>query len=207
MTTHLRLVEPCNENRSVAPPVRPANAELRQREYLTSAEIVKLMKAARDGRYGQRDATLILIAFRHGLRASEICDLEWSQVEFSLSASLHVRRAKNGKPSVHPLRGDEIRALRDLRRQFPDSGFVFATERGGPFTPDAVNRLVKRIGERAGFAFLVHAHMLRHGCGYALANAGHDTRAIQDWLGHRSIQHTVRYTELAPTRFKNFWRD
>ena len=204
MSAHLRLVDPRNEIRSV--PSRPANAELRTREYLTPAEVERLIKAARDGRYGDRDATLILIAFRHGLRASEICDLEWSQVEFGRSASLHVRRAKNGKPSVHPLRGDEIRALRQLRRQFPESGFVFATERGGPFTPDAVNRLIKRIGERAGFDFMVHAHMLRHGCGYALANAGHDTRAIQDWLGHRSIQHTVRYTELAPDRFKNFWR-
>ena len=204
MTAHLRIVRPRNENRSV--PTRPANSDLRQREYLTEAEVEKLMKAAKQGRYAHRDATLILIAFRHGLRASEICDLDWSQVEFGRSASLHVRRAKNGKPSVHPLRGDEIRALRELRRLFPDSGFVFATERGGPFTPDAVNRLIKRIGERAGFDFQVHAHMLRHGCGYALANAGHDTRAIQDWLGHRSIQHTVRYTELAPTRFKNFWR-
>ena len=205
MASHLRLVGPSNVFRSV--PVRPANSELRRREYLTEAEVGKLIKAARDGRYAHRDATLILIAFRHGLRASEICDLDWSQVEFGRSASLHVRRAKNGKPSVHPLRGDEIRALRELRRRFPDSGFVFATERAGPFTPDAVNRLIKRIGERAGFEFLVHAHMLRHGCGYALANAGHDTRAIQDWLGHRSIQHTVRYTELAPTRFKDFWRD
>ena len=211
----LVLVTPSNENRSVradlvvttrAMPTRPANVELRTREYLTPAEVEKLIKTARDGRYGDRDATLILIAFRHGLRASEICDLEWSQVEFSRTASLHVRRAKNGKPSVHPLRGDEIRALRELRRQFPDSGFVFATERGGPFTPDAVNRLIKRIGERTGFDFQVHAHMLRHGCGYALANAGHDTRAIQDWLGHRSITHTVRYTELAPSRFKDFWR-
>jgi site-specific recombinase XerD len=95
----------------------------------------------------------------------------------------------------------------ELRRQFPDSGFVFATERGGPFTADAVNRLIKRIGERARMPFQVHAHMLRQGCGYALANAGHDTRAIQDWLGHRSIQHTVRYTELSPTRFKDFWRN
>jgi type 1 fimbriae regulatory protein FimB/type 1 fimbriae regulatory protein FimE len=112
------------------------------------------------------------------LRAAEICDLEWSQVEFGRSASLHVRRVKNGKPSVHPLRGDEIRSLRELRRQFPD--FVFATERGGPFTTDAVNRLINRIGDRAGFAFPVHAHMLRHGCGYALANEGHDTRAIQE---------------------------
>jgi integrase len=205
MSAQLRLVRPSNKNRSV--PNRPANSEIRTREYLTPKEVDRLIKTARDGRYRHRDATLILIAFRHGLRASEICDLEWSQIEFGRSASLHVRRAKNGKPSVHPLRGEEIRALRELRRQFPDSGFVFATERGGPFTPDAINRHIKRIGERAGFDFLVHAHMLRHGCGYALANAGHDTRAIQDWLGHRSIQHTVRYTELAPTRFRGFWRD
>ena len=146
MTAHLRLVEPSNENRSVAggpPAVRPPNAELRQREYLTPAEIEKLTKEARQGRYGHRDATLILIAFRHGLRASEICDLEWSQVEFGRLASLHVRRVKNGKASVHPLRGDEVRALRELRRQFPDSAFVFATERGGPFTPDAISVIVR----------------------------------------------------------------
>jgi integrase len=165
MSAQLRLVRPSNKNRSV--PNRPANSKLRTREYLTPKEVERLIKAAKDGRYGHRDATLILIAFRHGLRASETCDLEWSQVEFGRSAALHVRRAKNGKPSVHPLRGDEIRALRELRRQFPDSGFVFATERGGPFTPDAVNRLIKRMGERAGFDFLVHAHMLRHGCGRA----------------------------------------
>jgi integrase len=177
---------------------------VRPRRQLPSRET--LIRTARKGRHGHRDATLTLIAYRHGLRATELCDLEWSQVEFSRSASLHVRRAKNGKPSVHPLRGDEIRALRELQRQFPDSGYVFATERGGPFTPDAANRLIKRIGERAGFDFPVHCHMLRHGCGYSLANAGHDTRAIQDWLGHRSIQHTVRYTELSPMRFKDFWR-
>jgi integrase len=137
MSATLHLIKPRRVNRSVL--IRPANAELRSREYLTLAEVDKLIKAARDGRYGHRDATLILIAFRHGLRAVEICDLEWSQVEFGRSASLHVRRVKNGKPSVHPLRGDEIRALRELRRQSPDSGFVFATERGGPFTTDAVS--------------------------------------------------------------------
>jgi type 1 fimbriae regulatory protein FimB/type 1 fimbriae regulatory protein FimE len=204
MTAHLQLVAPRNENQSV--PTRPANSELRPREYLTAAEVEKLIKAARTGRYGGRDATLILIAYRHGLRAVEICDLEWSQVEFGRNATLHVRRAKNGKPSAHPLRGDEIRTLRELQRRYPDSAFVFATERGGPFTPDAVNRLIKRIGERAGFPFQVHAHMLRHGCGYALANAGHDTRRIQDWLGHRSIQHTVRYSDLSAAPFKDFWR-
>jgi integrase len=121
------------------------------------------------------------------------------------SAFLHVRRVKNGKPSVHPLRGDEIRALRELRRQFPDSGFFLRPSGAAHSRPTP--SIGWRIGERAGFAFPVHCHMLRHACGYALANAGHDTRALQDWLGHRSIQHTVRYTELAPTRFKDFWRD
>ena len=205
MSAHLRVVEPCNENRQVAPG-RATNVSLRLREYLTPAEVEKLAKAARDGRYGHRDATMILVAFRHGLRAAEICDLEWSQVEFGRNASLHVRRVKNGTPSVHPLRGDELRALRELRRQFPDSPFVFATERGGPFTADAINRQIKTIGKRAGLPFSVHAHMLRHACGYALANAGHDTRRIQSWLGHRSIQHTVRYTELSAAPFKDFWR-
>jgi integrase len=208
MSVRFRVVSPSPINRTVSTPIRLPNADLRTREYLTTPEVERLIKTAREhGRWGHRDATLILIAFRHGLRASEVCDLEWSQVEFGRSASLHVRRVKNGKPSVHPLRGDEIRALRELKRQFPDSGYLFVTERGGPFTADAVNKQFKRIGARAGLEFPVHAHMLRHGCGYALANAGHDTRAIQDWLGHRSIQHTVRYTELSPTRFKDFWRE
>lgn len=204
MTAQLRLVAPRHVNRTV--PIRPANADLRQREYLTPDEVERLMKVARDGRYGHRDATLILIAYRHGLRAAEICDLEWSQVEWGRSATLHVRRVKNGKPAAHPIRGDELRALRELQRQYPDSAFVFATERSGPFTPDAVNRLVKRIGKRARFPFPVHVHMLRHGCGYALANAGHDTRRIQDYLGHKSIQHTTRYTQLSAAPFKDFWR-
>jgi integrase len=103
----------------------------------------------------------------------------------------HVRRAKNGKPAAHPIRGDELRALRELQRQ-TSGGYVFETERDTPFTTDAVNRLIKRIGERADFPFKVHVHMLRH--------------AIQDWLGHRAIQHTARYTELSQEWFKDFWR-
>jgi Phage integrase family len=130
VNAHLKLVKPRHVFRSV--PIRPANGELRTREYLTAKEVDQLIKAPRDSRYGPRDATLILIAFRHGLRACEICDLEWSQIEFGRSASLYVRRAKNGKPSVHPLRGDEIRALREIRRQFPESGYVFATGGAGP---------------------------------------------------------------------------
>jgi integrase len=203
MKPKLALVEPRNENRQVAPG-RVANTEMRSREYLTAAEIEKLTKAAKDGRWGLRDACLIMVAYRHGLRAKEACELEWSQVEFGRSASLHVRRAKKGKPAVHPIRGDELRMLTALRKE---TGYVFTTERGTPFTPDAINRLVKIIGQRAGLALPVHFHMLRHSCGYKLANDGIDTRAIQDWLGHVSITHTTRYTALSQTRFKDFWRD
>ena len=227
MIARLNLVEPCNENRQVdtaevvsapayddraligarAMPTRQPNADLRSREYLTPAEIERLIKAAKDGRWGQRDACLVIVAYRHGLRAKEACELEWSQVEFGRSASLHVRRAKKGKPAVHPIRGDELRMLTALRKEYPDSGYVFTTERGTPFTPDAINRLVKIIGKRAGIPFPVHFHMLRHSCGYKLANDGIDTRAIQDWLGHVSITHTTRYTAWSPSRFKDFWRD
>ncbi len=205
MTAKLKLVTPRNVNRQVVG-VRPPNAELRPREYLTEAEVEAMIKAAKAGRHGHRDATLILVAFRNGLRAAEIAGLQWSQVEFGRNACLHVRRVKNGTPSVHPLQGDELRALRELQRQFPDSGYVFTSERGGPFATDAVNLLVKTIGKRTGLPFPVHVHMLRHACGYALANAGHDTRRIQSWLGHRSIQHTVRYAELSSAPFKTFWR-
>ena len=148
---------------------------------------------------------MILVAYRHGLRACELCDLEWPQVELA-AGRLHVRRVKNGTPSVHPIRGDELRALRRLQREQEASPFVFCSERGGPMTPKAWHALFGRIGERANMSFPVHPHMLRHGCGFALADAGHDTRALQAWLGHKNIQHTVRYTELAPDRFRNFWR-
>jgi type 1 fimbriae regulatory protein FimB/type 1 fimbriae regulatory protein FimE len=204
MKSHLKIVAPNNENRKVTP-TRVPNADLRTREYLTPAEIDRLIEACKASRYPQRDRTLILVVYRHGLRASEACDLEWSQVDFK-AATLHVRRVKNGKPATHPIRGDELRALRKLRAdQGPHTKFVFTSERGTPFTPDAINRQIKHIGERAKLGFPVHIHMLRHACGYALANAGHDTRAIQDYLGHRSIQHTVRYTELSPVRFKGFF--
>jgi integrase len=214
MRANLKLIEgtPNTVNRKVVrsgartspqTPSRPTNASLRPREYLTADEVEKLVKAAKAGRWSDRDAATILIAYRHGLRAQEIADLEWSQVEEGRTPTLHVRRVKNGKPSAHPIRGDEMRALRKLPRETP---YVFTTERGGQFTADAINRQVKSIGARAELPFPVHAHMLRHGCGYALANAGHDTRAIQAWLGHANIQHTVRYTELAANRFASFWR-
>jgi len=201
--SHLRLGRPHTVNGTV-PPRRRKNAELRTREYLTEAEVERLMKAARDNRYGLRDATIILMAYRHGLRAAELVDLRWDQVELGRNAVLHVRRVKQGAPSVHPLQGDEMRALRELKRSAA-SPFVFTSERGAPFTTSGFGKMIARAGEAAKLKG-AHPHMLRHACGYALANRGHDTRALQAYLGHKNIQHTVRYTELSPTRFKNFWR-
>jgi type 1 fimbriae regulatory protein FimB/type 1 fimbriae regulatory protein FimE len=204
--SNLRLVTPAIEIRTVTPTLRP-NAELRTREYLTEAEVERLMEVAKGNRYGHRDATMILLAFRHGLRAVELTDLRWDQIEFT-SATLHVRRVKSGTPSTQPLRGDELRALRKLlREQSPASPFVFTSERGAPFSTAGFARMVERAGVEAKLGFKAHPHMLRHACGYALANRGHDTRALQAYLGHKNIQHTVRYTELSPTRFKDFWRD
>jgi integrase len=133
---HLKLVTPTGKKRAVAPQRRP-NSEYRKREHLTPAEVAKLIEAARGNRYGQRDATMILVAYRHGFRASEIVDLEWSAIDF-VRAEMHVPRAKNGKPATHPIRGDELRELRKLRRESAGS-FVFTSERGGPFTTDSFN--------------------------------------------------------------------
>jgi integrase len=165
------------------------------------------MEAAKGNRWGHQDATMVLVAFRHGLRVAELVDLRWSQVGLE-TANLHVRRVKKGTPSTHPILGDELRALRRLQReQEPKSPFVFTSERGAPFTTAGFARMVERAGAEARLGFKTHPHMLRHACGYALANKGHDTRALQAYLGHRNIQHTVRYTELSPTRFKDFWRN
>src|SRR5215813_149739 len=153
-----------------------------------------------------RDATMILVCYRHGLRVSELVGLEWSQVD-SNAANLHVRRLKGSTDAIHPIRGDELRALRRLQReQNPKSSFVFTSERGSPFSTAGFLRMVQRAGEAAGLGFPVHPHMLRHAAGFKLANDGVDTRSLQAYLGHKSISNTVRYTELSPTRFKNFWR-
>ena len=184
---------------------RPRNNEVRSREHLTLDEVEVLMKAAGNtGRHMHRDRTLILTMFRHGLRVSEAVDLKWDQVDFK-AGSIHINRLKNGKSATHYLEGDEMRALRRLRRENPKSPFIFLSERGGPLTRSTVNKFVERAGREAEIEFPVHPHMLRHACGYYLANKGVDTRTIQDYLGHVSITHTVRYTELSPHKFKGLW--
>jgi type 1 fimbriae regulatory protein FimB/type 1 fimbriae regulatory protein FimE len=148
----------------------------------------------------------MLLAYRHGSRVSELVALRWEQIDFK-AGLLHVNRNKNGIPSVHSLRGPELRALRRLKREAGSSAYIFITERGGPMTTDNVRKLVQRAGQEAKLSLPVHPHMLRHACGYKLANDGLDTRAIQHYLGHRNIQNTVCHTQLSPGRFKDFWRD
>jgi type 1 fimbriae regulatory protein FimB/type 1 fimbriae regulatory protein FimE len=178
----------------------------RAREYLTEAEVARLTDAARNGRWGDRDAALILLMVRHGLRVTEAIELRWSDIDFD-KGQLHVSRLKNGTSSIHPLQGDELRALRKLRQgQQPRSAFVFLSERGKPFTRFAVNKMIAKAGEQAGIRNC-HPHSLRHTCGHLLADAGHDTRRLQLWLGHADIKHTARYAALSAKPFNAFWRD
>jgi site-specific recombinase XerD len=189
------------------PPRRRRNAVARPREYLTPKEVELLIEAARKrGRYGLRDATMILVVYRHGLRASEVCSLTWDQIDFA-QGLLHVRRIKKGMASVQPMSGGEVRQLRALKREDNAARYVFRTERKAPMTRRTFHDLVAFAGVAAKFPFPVHPHMLRHATGYKLANDGRDTRSLQHYLGHKNIMHTVRYTELSSERFKNFWDD
>lgn len=192
-------------NRKV--PLRLKNTDYRSREYLTENEVEQLMDAAgRVGRHGHRDATLIMLSYRHGLRVTELVSLRWDQVDLK-QGLMHINRLKHGNASVHPIRGPELRALRRLQRDYSTLPYVFSSERKAPLTSDAIRKILSRAGSVAKMPFTVHPHMLRHACGYKLAQAGQDTRAIQHYLGHKNIQHTVRYTQLSPERFKDFWKD
>jgi len=197
---HLTLAAPGNEKFTVqsAParlPRRKPNAEYRSREHLTEREVGRLIEAMNGNRWGHRDATMVLIAFRHGLRASELVDLRWDQVDLE-HALLHVRRLKNGSPATHPLTGKELRALRRLQReQELKSPFVFTSERGTPFTTRGFQAMVERAGEAAGFDMKIHPHMLRHACGFKLANDGVDTRSepvFRGWLLSRRLLWRLR---------------
>ncbi len=189
------------------PPRRVLNQIRRTREHLFPHEVDLMIKAARgNGRHGHRNSTLILLAYRHGLRVSELVALRWEQVDFRLG-TIYINRLKHGVSSTHPLRGPELRALRQLQREYPNSPYLFVSERGAALASATARGIVEQAGKLAGIPFPVHPHMLRHACGFYLAANGHDTRAIQAYLGHKNIQNTVRYTELAPGRFKDFWRD
>ena len=180
----------------------PKVENVRVIKFLTPAQVDKLLKAARQhSRYGARDAAMIMLAYHHGLRVSELCALRWADIDLK-AATLSVRRAKGGAPGLHPLTGLGLRALRPLARS--GSPWVFTTERGGPVTPAGVRDLVRRLGVAAGLG-RVHPHMLRHACGYKLVNQGADLRLVQASLGHRAIASTVRYTEVDERRFRGLF--
>lgn len=172
---------------------------------LTPQQVKKLQLAAATlGRYGERDALMIRVAYVHGLRAAELCGLRWVDIDLD-NNTLTVHRLKGSKDGCHPLTPDVVRALRKLPGG--QVGYVFRSERDTPVSPNSFGKIVRRAGETAGFEFVAHPHLLRHACGYKLANEGKDTRAIQAYLGHANIQNTVIYTEMSATRFKSFWVD
>jgi len=176
------------------------------RDYLRQEEVGELIEACNDNsRYPLRDKLIILMMYRHGLRCQELVSLKWNQIDFPASR-IHITRVKNGNPSVQPLSKRELRWLRLLKKR-SRSKFIFMSERNSPLTTRNIQYMLKRIGEIAGLEVHVHPHMLRHGCGFYLASKGTDTRTIQDYLGHRAIRHTVRYTQLEPSRFDNLWDD
>jgi integrase len=188
-------------------PSMSVNGTVRPREHLTEREIDRLMTVARqDGRYGHRDASAILVAFRHGLRASELCALQWDQIDFTRK-TIRIQRVKGGDPSTHYLSNSELRALRRLQRENPPGPHLFVSERGGPVTTAWFRKMFARLGERTGMPFSIHPHMLRHSCGFKFANEGKDTRSLQAYLGHRSINSTVRYTAMAPDRFRGWEKE
>ncbi len=182
----------------------PVDAHQRQRDYLTSEEIRRLLAAARSGRHGPRDHAMLLLMYRHGLRVSELVALRRSDLDLK-TGHLWVHRLKRGLSTSHPLAGDELRALRRLLGKRQDRlPWLFLSERNQAMTRQAINYLVTVISERARLD-AVHPHMLRHSCGHALAHSGRDLRLIQDYLGHRDPRHTARYTRTAATRFEGLW--
>jgi type 1 fimbriae regulatory protein FimB/type 1 fimbriae regulatory protein FimE len=204
MNTVVQLRPLTSEKPTVSPRKGKKNLDYRSQEYLDEAQIDRLVATAGKGRNPERDRLLILMGFRHALRVSELVGLRWQQISLD-KATIHINRAKNGIPGQHGLTGEELRLLRALRREHPHSEFVFLSERKAPLSIDGAQKLIERLGKAAELPFPIHAHMLRHSAGYALAGRGVDTRTIQALMGHASINSTVVYTAVADKRIRNIW--
>ncbi|MBF0555015.1 MAG: tyrosine-type recombinase/integrase [Nitrospirae bacterium] len=182
---------------------------MNERKHLTGLEVEKLLAATKGSRHEARDRCLLLLMFRHGLRVSEACGLALSQVDIE-SRVLHVERLKKGLSTTHPLRSDELKAVKvwlAIRSKMkPETDAFFISERRGALSRKTAWLAIRSYGKLAELALPANPHMLRHACGFALADQGTDTRLIQDYLGHRNIQHTVIYTTTNPARFERLWR-
>jgi site-specific recombinase XerD len=183
----------------------------RAREYLTPDEAQKLLDAARkaEDRNRDRDYCLLLLTYHHGLRVSEAVSLKLSDIDLK-AKEIHISRLKGSRDTRQPLYNGEVAALNSWlkvrTKMQPHSHFLFISERRRPLSRFTVCVLVKKYAEAAGLGELaIHPHMLRHAAGYSLANRGADTRLIQEYLGHKNIQHTVKYTQLSPARFAGLW--
>ena len=192
------------------PEPAPAKAKAKRAKkpirYLTRPQVEALIAVARKtSRHGLRDATMILVAYRHGFRVAELVDLTWDRINFE-QAEIFVERLKGSNSSMQEIEGDELRELRKLRRAYPSDRFVFVSERGGPMSVDSFQYLLKRCGKEAGLPFQAHPHRLRHGFGHYMVNTGVNTRIIQELMGHVDIRHTERYTALDSTRFRGLWK-
>lgn len=179
--------------------------ERRHRDFLTQAETTRLLNSAKTGRFGIRDYAMLLLAFRHGLRVSELIGVRTSDIDLD-AGRIWVKRVKDGLSTNQPLQGDELRALRGyLRTRTDNLPWLFLSSQGGQMTRQNMNYLIKQAGAKSGLGH-VHPHMLRHSCGHVLADKGTDTRLLQDWLGHRDIRHTAHYTRTSSKRFESVWQ-
>jgi Site-specific recombinase XerD len=181
-----------------------------QRKHLTETEVEKLLMAAKGSSNPERDYCLVYMSFVHGFRVSETSQLRLSDVDFQ-AENLFIRRLKNGFSTNHPLLENEIKAIRAwlaVRDSMPgaEGDWLFLSRRGKPLSRQRIYQLICQFGEMAGISVPSHPHMLRHACGFALADRGTDTRLIQDYLGHKNIRHTVHYTASNPERFEGVWQ-
>lgn len=184
----------------------PTNHSEKGKFFLTSSEIEKVFKQLKKTRHPVRNHLMILMMYRHGFRVSELIDVRMSDLDMD-SHRIYVRRIKKGLSTHQPMNGDEVRALkrylREVRLELGNSDYLFLNERKEPFSRKALNYMLENVSKKTGIR--ITPHMLRHSCGYYLADKGTDLRTIQDYLGHRDPKHTVIYTQIAGSRFNNLW--